>query len=230
VCVCVCACVCVCVRVCVCVCLRVCLYWVRVLAYVCEYVRVCMYLYVCVCMCVCLCAYLYVCVWSQSIIVFLYRFWNPKIIRIFKPSHNSIANLMYSLITLIDPFRIWIFKYDFSLVGHDALMCGTRLFNVAVRECGISVAYQLDWHMGEATHSYMRLDNFILGTWLIDMWVETLSFVWHVTFICERWLVYMCDVTHSYVQRDSFICVAWPIFMCDMTQSYVWSESFICET
>jgi len=67
------------------------------------------------------------------------------------------------------------------------------------------------------THSYVRHDSFICGTWLnIDI-----CFHWHL-------LVHMCDMNQSYVWHDTFTCVKCRVHMCDMTRSYVWHKS--CHT
>ena len=77
-------------------------------------------------------------------------------------------------------------------------------------------------HMWDVTHSYVRRDSFICGTWLFH----------NLCIGYGRWCAAELrrDMTHSDARRDSSICETWLIHMWDVTNSYVRRDSSICET
>jgi len=91
------------------------------------------------------------------------------------------------------------------------------------------------------THSHVRHDLFICGTWLIHTrHMPQSNRVWHRSKPGIR------DMTYLYAWHDSVIYVTWPIHMwhdslirskmssrtcdTDVTYTYVWHDSFICVT
>jgi len=86
--------------------------------------------------------------------------------------------------------------------------------------------------MWEITCSYLGHDLIMCGTWLIENWDTTHSYVGQGSIVCEKRHTprHPPFSTHSYVGHDSFICGTWLIHMWDMTHSYLGNDSFTCET
>ena len=77
-------------------------------------------------------------------------------------------------------------------------------------------------HIYLQTHSYVGHVSFVCVTWLIRTGDMTHLFVWHDSFICIPCLIHVLVMTDSYACNDSFIIEAtWLIHMCDITRSCV---------
>jgi len=117
----------------------------------------------------------------------------------------------------------------FQIVSHDSFMYGTWLIHTwdmtdsllwqyIQRRCAACARFPrferrvtLLTDVCGISHSHVRHDSFMYGTWLIHTWDMTHSYVGHDSFIRGTWLIHTWDMTHSYVGHNAFIRGTWLI-------------------
>ena len=141
--------------------------------------------------------------------------WDMTHSHMWDMTHSHVWDVTHPCVRHDSCMRFFVLGWwVMCLFWNDSFICVTWLIHMC---CMIGVSFRAlpVIRMWDMTHSYVRHDSFIYGTWLIRMFDMTHSYVLH------DWCILKSLSCQSYVRHDSFICETWLIHIFDMTYSYV---------